>query len=176
MGDRANIKVITYEYEPAVYFYTHWNAKEVPETVQKALAKRWRWTDGAYLARIVYDTLVGEDFGSETGYGISSHIGDNGHPIFVIDVPKQQVYLRTEGESIRDDNRVRDQVVAIIAEGEHSDCPRCTKARALLAKERLIDGGELPSYHSKRISKAYRKGWSFEDFVSLDLKKLVKDY
>ncbi len=104
MGDRGNI-VIRQGDTPAndVWFYTHWRGSEIGEVVKEALARKQRWDDASYLARIVFDTL-NSDHGEETGFGISTQIGDNEHTIIVVDVPKQQVWFIEESEL--HDNRI----------------------------------------------------------------------
>ena len=77
MRDRGQIKI------NGVYLYTHWNATKLIGDVQNALAKRWRWNDHEYLARIIFDEMKRRgkilhkkyDFTAEcdigeTGYGI----------------------------------------------------------------------------------------------------------
>lgn len=79
MVDRGQVKI------SGVYLYTHWDATELIENVQRALAKRWRWHDHEYLARIIFDEMkltgkiVQKEYGTvavcdvgETGYGIGS--------------------------------------------------------------------------------------------------------
>lgn len=73
--------------------YTHWGGSYIPLQLQEALKKRWRWDDPAYLARIIYDTLVDDEFKQETGYGISPYICDNEHPIVYVDMSKQMVTI-----------------------------------------------------------------------------------
>ena len=95
MGDRANVAIE--DRGKRVYLYTHWEGYRLPEIIHTALSKRWRWNDEAYLARIIFDELVGDQQGSETGFGISPHISDNqvGRPIIVI----ENQTIRLEGES-----------------------------------------------------------------------------
>ncbi len=99
MGDRANVFVTSdHPTKPGcgVFIYTHWGGDHLAEDVLTALAKEWRWGDSAYLTRIIYDTVVGEEAGKETGYGISPGICDNEHPIVVVDTCHQEVGLMTE--------------------------------------------------------------------------------
>lgn len=91
MGDRGNIKVIQNPYP--VYLYTHWSGSDVQDVAREALSKRWRWDDPAYLTRIIFDELTKGDHGQETGYGISTRVQDNEHPIIVINPSEQMVYL-----------------------------------------------------------------------------------
>lgn len=86
MGDRANV-VIPEQYgdnNQAVVLYTHWGGTELPETLREALARRERWDDAAYLARIVFCHMIGEDFAGETGYGIATRLPDNEYPLLML--------------------------------------------------------------------------------------------
>lgn len=92
MGDRGNI-VIQERRGKRVYFYTHWRGSEIRDVVKTALERRQRWNDHSYLARIVFCTLIAGDTDGETGFGISTGICDNSHPILVLDVPSQNVFF-----------------------------------------------------------------------------------
>jgi hypothetical protein len=79
MGDRANIviKADGEVFPHDVFFYTHWCGYNIRNVVQSALIKgRGRWSDPAYLARVIFCTLVEEDPDGITGYGLSTRIGD----------------------------------------------------------------------------------------------------
>lgn len=89
MGDRGNICIR--ERGKSVYLYTHWGGSNLIYAAHKALSKRWRWGDPAYLARIVFDEMTVGRHGSETGYGISTQICDNEWPIIIFDTDKQEV-------------------------------------------------------------------------------------
>lgn len=91
MGDRGNIIVEQGDDLPPVVLYTHWGGYMLPETLQVALAKRWRWDDHAYLTRIIFDTMTEGNYGSETGFGISTGLPDNEHPLLVVDPTTQTV-------------------------------------------------------------------------------------
>ena len=93
MGDRGNI-VLRYnsDKEPLdIYLYTHYDGSEIGTIVQRALAKRWRWDDDAYLGRIIFDELIGKSQGKESGYGIGPKPCDNEHDFIVVDFDKQQI-------------------------------------------------------------------------------------
>lgn len=96
MGDRGNI--VIRQSDGDVWFYTHWSGSEIKDTVKTALAKRWRWNDESYLARIVFSELVKGNEEEETGFGISTQLQDNGHDIVVVDVPHQRVFTIKEEE------------------------------------------------------------------------------
>jgi len=85
MGDRGNI-VFRRKGTPDLYFYAHWSGTNLPVIVKTALARRKRWDDPPYLARIVFDTLRGNALHEETGYGIDTQEGDNSHSHVVLDM------------------------------------------------------------------------------------------
>jgi hypothetical protein len=91
MGDRANIVVKQGKDLPPVILYTHWEGYELPETLRFALAKRWRWNDHAYLTRIIFDVMTAGSQGEETGFGISTGLPDNEHPLLIVDPTDQTV-------------------------------------------------------------------------------------
>jgi len=85
MGDRSNIVIEdTYGEVPnRVYLYSHWAGERIIESAVHGLNSS-RATDAEYLARIVFEDMVKEDLGGETGFGIAARLGDNEHPILVI--------------------------------------------------------------------------------------------
>lgn len=94
MGDRGNI-VIRHKNDE-VWLYTHWGGTEIDEVLKASLAKAPdRWTDPQYLARVVFQSLVGTNNGT-TGYGISSRIHDNEHDILVADCESECVFTVKE--------------------------------------------------------------------------------
>jgi hypothetical protein len=97
MGNRGNIVVRGSGSQ--VFLYTHWQGYEVPGLARIALAKRQRWDDPQYLARIIFDTMTHGRHGEETGFGITSVICDNGYPLLIVDCDKQQVFLEGDGEA-----------------------------------------------------------------------------
>jgi len=92
MGDRANIVVHeTVENKDAtVFLYTHWGGYKIKETLQKALARKQRWDDPAYLTRIIFCEMVKKDVDGETGYGISTTMCDNEHNLLHVH-PAQKI-------------------------------------------------------------------------------------
>jgi len=101
MGDRGNI-VLRYsppeEQPQEIFLYTHSRGSDIGGVLQAALAKKWRWNDEIYLARIIFDELIGRDQGEETGYGLSPFVGDNEHDYLVVDFAAQKV-LQQDPES-----------------------------------------------------------------------------
>lgn len=90
MGDRGNI-VLQYPNEPAlIYLYTHWAGSTIGAVVHRALSKRERWDDPAYLARIIFDELT-NCVRTTTSFGIAPYPCDNEHDYLFIDFEKQTV-------------------------------------------------------------------------------------
>jgi hypothetical protein len=95
MGNRGNIAIVQDNNpDTSIYFYTHWRGDEVAAVVHQALAKRWRWNDPAYLARIIFDVMTEGQSGNETGFGISTSIQDNEYSIPVVNTDTQTVTIR----------------------------------------------------------------------------------
>lgn len=85
MGARAQV-IITNGKNEGVALYTHWGSGSLPQTVARALARRQRWDDDAYLARIVFCEMmkdIGETLDGELSLGIEP--GRNVH--FDLDYP-----------------------------------------------------------------------------------------
>lgn len=95
MGDRANCIVLqnTYEENPPVWLYTHWNGSDLLKLVQRAIAKRWRWDDSSYLTRIIFDTMTARQQGEETGFGITTSEIDSNHEHIIVDPKLQEVRI-----------------------------------------------------------------------------------
>lgn len=88
MGDRGQILIK----DIGVYLYTHWSGCALKALLQDALAKRWRWNDEEYLARIIFDVMSDGSHGEETGFGIgTTEHNDLNNPLLVVDCKKQVV-------------------------------------------------------------------------------------
>jgi hypothetical protein len=82
MGDRGNI--IVKEGDSKVYLYSHWTGSDLPEVARSALKRGSdRWSDGQYLARVIFCEMIRGDLTGTTGFGISSTIGDGGETVIV---------------------------------------------------------------------------------------------
>jgi hypothetical protein len=93
MGDRGNVVIRQGDSNrDDVWIYTHWGGAGMADSVKLALGRRQRWSDESYLARIVFCEMVSPDFMDETGFGLSTRMQDNEHPILVVDVPGQCVW------------------------------------------------------------------------------------
>ncbi len=79
------------------YIYTHWAGCDLPNAVHAALARKERWDDEEYFARIVFDAIVKHDNGT-TGYGIGTDVhGDVEYPVLVIDCQAQKIHRTKAG-------------------------------------------------------------------------------
>lgn len=107
MGDRGNILVLQHpgndKSVEGIFIYSHWGAKDLPGALQKALQKKERWSDESYLTRIIVYAVIGADGDNTMGYGISTYLTDNQHPILVVDCSKQTVSV-VPGDAIRADD------------------------------------------------------------------------
>lgn len=83
MGNRANIE-LKYQSGESVFFYSHWDGSNVDEIVRKALARKQRWNDEAYLARIIFSQMIKDTLMEETGYGISPWECEAGSPKCIV--------------------------------------------------------------------------------------------
>ncbi len=94
MGDRGNIFVREQwqdELDKGVYLYSHWTGYKLPKIMQEALRRGQRLNYGAYLARIIFDTMTDGRQGEETGFGISTRLCDFEYHLIVVDVDKKVV-------------------------------------------------------------------------------------
>jgi hypothetical protein len=94
MGDRANVCIKDGSEE--VYLYTHWSGCELPAILRKAIRRRARWDDAQYLSRIVFCEMVRDAYDEETGFGISSTVGDGANRILDVDVDNATISERGE--------------------------------------------------------------------------------
>lgn len=87
MGDRANIRIAqSRPEEGSVYLYAHWGGSHYAHALQAALSRgRDVWGDEAYLARVILEQLIAKDLGGTKGYGITTELTDNEHPVLVVD-------------------------------------------------------------------------------------------
>ena len=97
MGDRANFGFKDRKGD-TVFLYGHWAGHRMLQNLADAVQTAHpRWTDEAYATRICISQLVGEEWASETGWGISVNtLADNEHKVPVIDWSKQTFTLMEE--------------------------------------------------------------------------------
>ena len=92
MGDRSNI-VIEQHDGNRVWLYGHWMGEDSINVVRDTLAKRERWSDAPYLARMLFARMTQGSPNSSTGYGISTYMCDNEYPVIVLNPATQTVVL-----------------------------------------------------------------------------------
>lgn len=86
MGDRANFGFRDRK-QDVVFLYGHWAGHQMLENLANAVsAAQPRWNDETYATRIAISRLIGDEWASETGWGISvNQLADNEHKVPVID-------------------------------------------------------------------------------------------
>ena len=75
IGDRAQVKINPFwkgSKNPPLYLYTHWGASNLEGTLVEALKRKVWWGDDTYLARIIFETMIKDDIGSEVDFGIDT--------------------------------------------------------------------------------------------------------
>jgi hypothetical protein len=107
MGDRANFGFRQSNGETIV-LYGHWAGHNMLAKLADAVDKaRARWADESYATRICISQLVGDDWNSETGWGLQvNSISDNEHKIPLIDWATQTFSLHEES-SWSEETKVR---------------------------------------------------------------------
>jgi hypothetical protein len=85
MGDRANFGFKDRKGD-TVFLYGHWAGYRMLENLADAVnAAQPRWNDEEYATRIAISHLVGDEWKSETGWGISiNRLADNEHKVPII--------------------------------------------------------------------------------------------
>ena len=104
MGDRAQVKIMDgYDPKRAVFLYTHWGGTELLMVIHTAIKKGWRWNDGCYFTRHIFNEMQGEDR-DETGFGIdTAEHGDIEHPLITLRPgPEQSIVVGDYVASFKD--------------------------------------------------------------------------
>lgn len=86
MGDRANFG-FKQSNGDVIVLYGHWAGYEMLAKLAQAVEiAKPRWTDESYATRIVISNLVGDEWTSLTGWGLTTNqILDNEHKIPIVD-------------------------------------------------------------------------------------------
>ena len=96
MGMRQNVK-LTYSEGAPVYVYSHWDGEDdrnnspLAHKVRSAIARRERWDDESYLARIIISEILKKEIDGEIGYGIAPYEIDPDFPTIEVDLERKQV-------------------------------------------------------------------------------------
>jgi len=92
MGNRANYGFRSND--DTLFLYGHWAGEPgMAERLASALNLAGpRRCDSSYATRITISQLIGDDWNSETGWGLYVNmLGDNENPVFVVDWKMQTV-------------------------------------------------------------------------------------
>jgi hypothetical protein len=97
MGSRTEWIIKGDDSGSAVHLYSHWGGEDKFADTQRAIAKAMpRWSDTTYGVRIFISQIIGNEWDSETGFGIA--VGNDSDNLFeesyfhaVIDFPNQRV-------------------------------------------------------------------------------------
>jgi hypothetical protein len=95
MGDRATF-VIEQNEESTLYLYGHWAGQGMMANLSDALIAahpRLEMNDEVYAARIIISYLIGDDWPSETGWGLSTYFCDSEHSVPVVNLKSKTVRL-----------------------------------------------------------------------------------
>lgn len=96
MGMRQNIE-LNYDEGKPIYIYSHWSGGEdinnspLAKKLRTALARKERYDDHSYLARIIVSEVLKEDIDGETGYGIAPYPIDEEFPTIKVDFSRKTV-------------------------------------------------------------------------------------
>lgn len=103
MGMRQNVRIIYAHDEnfnetpTSLHIYSHWDGDSdrdrspLAEKVRAAIARRERWDDHSYLARIIFSEIIKEDIQGETGYGLAPFPTDEEFPTIEVDTVHKTV-------------------------------------------------------------------------------------
>lgn len=81
-----------------IYLYTHSGGSGLPDIVRESLVRgEERWGDEAYFARVLFSDLIQGAERELTGFGITTYLTDNEHPIVVVDCEKMTVGFAEPG-------------------------------------------------------------------------------
>tara|TARA_B110000503_G_scaffold49712_1_gene80690 strand:+ start:2477 stop:2830 length:354 start_codon:yes stop_codon:yes gene_type:complete len=73
MGSRTSWEIRTGDETSSIYLYSHWGGdSKWSDTLAALTAAEPRWTDVSYGARIFISQIIANNWGEETGFGISS--------------------------------------------------------------------------------------------------------
>lgn len=92
MGDRSNI-VVKQPDGSSIWLYGHWLGEGAIEVVGNVLSRKVRWSDHAYLTRMLFDEMTEGSLDKETGFGISTAMQDNEYPIIVLNPATQKAWV-----------------------------------------------------------------------------------
>lgn len=108
MGDRANFVFVQNDGN-SIVLYGHWAGHNMLNNLAEAVWQaRNRFGDDSYATRIAISQMIGNQWSSETGWGLQvNSIADNEHRIPVVNWKEQTFSLHEEDTFANLDNKVR---------------------------------------------------------------------
>ena len=99
MGCRGTIEIwengaAPKDEESPVVLYTHWGAGEMLSDLKEVLSRKKRWSDPAYLSRMIFSKMIKDDIDGETGYGIMTNNVLDAEQEIVVDCDRQEVIIK----------------------------------------------------------------------------------
>jgi hypothetical protein len=99
MGYRGTIEIwengaAPKDEESPVVLYTHWGAGEMLSDLKEVLSRKKRWSDPAYLSRMIFSKMIKDDINGETGYGIMTNNVNDAEEEIVVDCDRQEVIVK----------------------------------------------------------------------------------
>jgi hypothetical protein len=77
MGSRTAWKIVTNDSGAVTWLYSHWGGdSKLRDTRDALVAAMPRWSDTTYGARIFISNIVRENWGNETGFGLTATLAD----------------------------------------------------------------------------------------------------
>ena len=77
-----------------LYLYTHYDAANIVGIVRQVLARRKRWDDPDYCARILFRKMIDDqDKDADDGYGIGTMLYADVNVLVSLDFEKQRVHV-----------------------------------------------------------------------------------
>ena len=99
MGCRGTIEIwengaAPKDEESPVVLYTHWGADEMFRDLKEVLSRKKRWSDPAYLSRMIFSKMIRHDIDGETGYGIQTCNISDAEQEILVDCDRQEVIVK----------------------------------------------------------------------------------
>ena len=95
MGDRVTY-VFEQKYSHPIFLYGHWAGENMMANLADAIVFAWdriQMEDEPYATRQMISHLIGDDWGQEYGWGLSTYYCDSEHSVPVISVIDRTVKL-----------------------------------------------------------------------------------
>jgi len=91
MSTRSQVKLVSSEFSTPIYLYQHYDGYLLYKIVCNAIAKKARWNDPEYLARIIFSEMIKDDIDGTTGYGIGTSQHSDIEYLIIVDIDDQTI-------------------------------------------------------------------------------------